>query len=702
MNAKHRNNVHVSGRGPGTLFFAHGFGCDQSMWRLVEPVFRARFRTVRFDLVGFGASDLSAYDPDKYASLQGHADDVLEIVHMFGQGPCVFVGHSVSAMIGLLADLKAPGRLAAHAMVCPSPSFINEGGYQGGFERKDIEALLATMDSNYLAWAGTIAPALMGAPGQPTLAEELTASFCRTDAAIARQFARVAFLGDHRAALAGLRTPALVLQCSEDAFAPPAVGQYMGRVMANAQLTVIDNVGHCPHLSSPAATIEAIDAFLALHSLQAAGADQPAAAAVPAPAAAGPPDAAPAPAPPPASPPAQPPKPTQQSLLDEAACGLAETSDNGLFLRANATLCQWLGYAREDLVGRRKLPELLTPGSRIFYQSHSLPLLHLKGSVTELRVDVLRKDGGTLPMLINVHRHLRGGMAVHEVALFVAQDRDRYERELIDSRNRLQALVEHVTELEVQARERALFAEQMVGIVSHDLRNPVATILMSATLLEREAATERQADLLRRILKVGQRASRLINDLLDLTQARLGSGLPVAPAPIDLHATVAEAVQELLQAHPERKLRHVAQGPGGCTADADRLAQVVGNLVSNALAYGASGMPVVITSSTQPATFSIAVANQGEPIAPDTLRVLFNLMQRGAGAAPANHSIGLGLFIVSEIVRAHGGTVSVASTREAGTVFTAVFPRHGPPGQEPVPAPTPTPGAQDGLPDPTA
>jgi len=687
MTVQQRNHVLASGSGPATLFFCHGFGCDQRMWRLMAPAFAGRFRTVAFDLVGAGQSDLSAYEPKKYSSLQGHADDVLEIIREFGQGPCVLVGHSLGATIGLLADLSLPGQIAAHAMICPSPSFINEGDYVGGFERHEIEALLAAMDSNYLAWAGTIAPALMGAPGQPALSAELASSLCRMDPDIARRLAREAFLGDHRAALARLQTPALVLQCRQDAFVPLAVGEYMQRVMPRAQLRIIDNVGHCPHLSSPALTAEAINAFLALQPFAAPAGGPPLVQAQPQPqpqppesetAATGQPSFQPLPQPP-AAPEAPAGQGLPQALLDEAACALAQTADGGVFLRVNATLCDWLGYRAGELLRKRTLQDLLTPGARLFYQSHSVPLLHLKGSVAEVRLDMLCKDGRTLPMLLNARRHHSQGVAVHELALFIAQDRDRYEQALIVSRNQLQAMVEHATELETQAQERAHFAEQMVGIVSHDLRNPVSAILMSAALLEREALTARQSDILRRILTVGQRASRLITDLLDLTQARLGSGLAVAPAPIDLHATVAEAVQELAQAYPERLLRHVPQGAGACVADADRLAQLVVNLVSNALAYGAAQAPVVVTSRIEADAFSIAVANDGEPIAPETLRRLFTLMVRGGGATPADHGIGLGLFIVSEIAKAHGGTASVVSTREAGTVFSVTLPRTGPP-----------------------
>ena len=267
MTLERRHHVQVSGSGPATIFFAHGFGCDQSMWRLVEPAYAKRFRTVKFDLMGAGHSDVAAYDPEKYATLQGYADDVVELIEAFGRGPVVFVGHSVSAMIGMLADLKAPGLIAAHAMVGPSPCYINEGDYCGGFERQDIDSLLNTMEHNYLAWASAMAPAIMGAPDKPELSAELTANFCRADPQIAKLFVRVIFLSDHRAELPRLKTPTLILQCSEDLIVPVAVGEYMSRVIPGSVLKIIQNVGHCPHVSAPGATTDAIDGFLASQGL---------------------------------------------------------------------------------------------------------------------------------------------------------------------------------------------------------------------------------------------------------------------------------------------------------------------------------------------------------------------------------------------------------------------------------------------------
>lgn len=262
MSVLKRNRVTVEGQGKVSLVFAHGFGCDQNMWRLLAPRYASRFQTVTFDHVGSGQSDLSAYDAEKYDSLDGYASDVIEVLDEVSTGPVIFVGHSVSAMIGLLAGLQKPEKIAAHIMVGPSPCYINDGDYVGGFNRSDIDSLLETLESNYLGWAGSMAPAIMGAPQQPELAEELTASFCRTDPKIAAQFARVTFTADNRADVPKLKSPVLVLQSSDDFIAPMVVGEYLRDHLPNAMFRVVENNGHCPHLSAPSASAASIDEFL--------------------------------------------------------------------------------------------------------------------------------------------------------------------------------------------------------------------------------------------------------------------------------------------------------------------------------------------------------------------------------------------------------------------------------------------------------
>ena len=258
-----RNNVRVSGLPNGRpLVFAHGFGCDQHMWRLVAPHFEDRFKVVLFDHVGAGESDISAYDVDRYSTLDGYAADVNEICQALDLDDVVFVGHSVSAMIGMLAALRDPGRYAQLVMVGPSPRYIDDDSYVGGFSHEDIDGLLESLDSNYLGWSSAMAPVIMGNPDRPELGEELTASFCRTDPDIARRFAAVTFLSDNRADLARVDVPTLVLQCSQDAIAPVEVGQYVHDAIPGSTMVMLDAVGHCPNLSAPAETTSAIAAFV--------------------------------------------------------------------------------------------------------------------------------------------------------------------------------------------------------------------------------------------------------------------------------------------------------------------------------------------------------------------------------------------------------------------------------------------------------
>jgi sigma-B regulation protein RsbQ len=262
MSALTRNNVAVSGSGPRAMIFAHGYGCDQNMWRAITPAFADDYKIVLFDHVGAGRSDLSAYDRKKYSSLQGYADDVLEICDALEIRDGIFVGHSVSAMIGILAAIKNPAVFERLILIGPSPRYINDEGYTGGFSREDIAGLLEFQESNYLGWSRTIAPVIMGNADRPQLAEELTNSFSRTDPEIAKQFAAVTFLSDNRADLPMARTPSLIIQCREDAIAPLAVGEYVHAHLPGSRLMVIDATGHCPHLSAPEATIAAMKEYL--------------------------------------------------------------------------------------------------------------------------------------------------------------------------------------------------------------------------------------------------------------------------------------------------------------------------------------------------------------------------------------------------------------------------------------------------------
>jgi len=262
VSAIRRNNVKVQGSGARSMVFAHGFGCDQHMWRHVAPAFEDSFRTVLFDNVGAGGSDLAAYDPKKYADLSGYADDLIEIIQALGETQVVFVGHSVSAMIGVLASVKAPELFSSLILVGPSPRYIDDGDYVGGFGAAQIEELLEFLADNPQAWSQAMAPAIMGNADRPELGEELTASFCRTDPAIAVAFARTTFTSDNRADLPLVTTRTLILQCSDDIIAPQQVGEYVRDHIPGSELLLLEATGHCPNLSAPAEVISAIRRFV--------------------------------------------------------------------------------------------------------------------------------------------------------------------------------------------------------------------------------------------------------------------------------------------------------------------------------------------------------------------------------------------------------------------------------------------------------
>jgi sigma-B regulation protein RsbQ len=259
-----RNNVHVSGAGTQPMLFAHGFGCDQNMWRFVAPAFAHRYKIVLFDYVGAGKSDISAYDARRYGSLDGYAQDVLEICEALDLHDVIFVGHSVSSVIGALAANRAPERFERLVFVGPSASYINDASnnYVGGFDRADIEGLLEMMDKNYLGWASFLAPAVMKNADTPELTAELEQSFCATDPKIARRFAQVTFLSDNRHDFAKLKVPALIMQCSDDSIAPKSAGEFLAREVPGNTFRLMKATGHCPHMSAPAETIEIINDYL--------------------------------------------------------------------------------------------------------------------------------------------------------------------------------------------------------------------------------------------------------------------------------------------------------------------------------------------------------------------------------------------------------------------------------------------------------
>lgn len=496
------------------------------------------------------------------------------------------------------------------------------------------------------------------------------------------------------------------------------------------------------------------------------------------------------------------PLPDVDVLYEHAPCALIITSKAGLILRANATFCEWLGYSKDQLVGRRKLQELLTIGGRIFHQTHWMPLLEMQRSICEVKLEFATSEGKKLPMILNATRREHLGGIFDEVCAFVVIERHRFEQEVLISKRQAEESLEahlalqrdlsvadarlrvalesakmHVWDVDpvtlerrydnsvaqllgypsnqdvsasvysdlidpndrpreaelfsaalgsvaqeyrctyrlngvdgvqrtvlstgraafdpnnklvqfvgilhditdvkreqAAAEDRALFSEQMIGIVSHDLRNPLSVISMATEVLERNDLSPKQQQLVRHTQEAAQRARRLINDLLDFTQARIGRGIGVTKTTIDLHLLIAAAVEQLRIVYPKREFLHSINGQGLCMADSDRLTQLAGNLISNAVTYGAVDRPVTVTSSITEQGFELVVHNWGTPIPPDFLATVFSPMTRGVNLAQDSRSVGLGLFIVREIVKAHGGTVSVSSTIESGTAFMATFP----------------------------
>ena len=266
VNVRLKNNVRILGRQDGpTIMLAHGFGCDQNLWRRVTERLVDDHRVVLFDHVGAGASDPAAWDAERYSNLETYAQDVLDIVGELDLHDVVFVGHSVASMIGVLAVAKDPSRFAKLVLLTPSPRYIDDAsdGYRGGFTRPDIDELLESLESNYLGWSAAMAPNIAGNPEQPEFGGELTAAFCRTDPEKARVFAGATFLSDNRLDLGRVTVPTLVIECARDSLAPRHVGAYVHEQIENSELVTLDASGHCPQLSNPVPTTEAIVAFVA-------------------------------------------------------------------------------------------------------------------------------------------------------------------------------------------------------------------------------------------------------------------------------------------------------------------------------------------------------------------------------------------------------------------------------------------------------
>lgn len=373
-------------------------------------------------------------------------------------------------------------------------------------------------------------------------------------------------------------------------------------------------------------------------------------------------------------------------LFGSAACALAVTAEDGTILRANALFGKWLGLRSSELNGLR-FQDLLTMGGRIFHQTHLAPMLRMRSSVSEVKLDLLHHDGHKVTVLLNASAREQAGVVVHDLALFGTTDRDKYERELLNARKLAEALLQErtITELALHkaqadlsqayaiAQRRALFAEQMVAIVSHDLKNPLTAIRMASDMLDRSERTPKERQLLGHIGHSSERAQRMIADLLDFTQARLGQGISIKTTPLDLHSVIQHAVDELRMAFPRATLIHQAEGIGQACLDADRVQQIIGNLVANSVAYGDLRLPITITSRLGQSGCEVAVHNHGAAIPQTLLAGLFEPMTRGTDQGSEVRSVGLGLYIVRELAKAHGGDVAVSSCANTGTTFTVVL-----------------------------
>jgi sigma-B regulation protein RsbU (phosphoserine phosphatase) len=339
----------------------------------------------------------------------------------------------------------------------------------------------------------------------------------------------------------------------------------------------------------------------------------------------------------------------------------------------NKPFCAWLNYSKAELIGKKRFQDLLTMGARIFHQTHWMPLLEMQGSISELKLDVRHRDGSAVPMVLNVVRHGQGPEHTQEVAAFVAWDRDKYEKELLLSRKKLEMHIAEVERLKAEMQDRALFAEQMMGIVSHDLRNPLSAVHTGIHVLFLQTPTDSQTRVLSRMAESVSRANRLVSDLLDFTVARVGKGIGITRRLVDLHDVVTQSMAELALAFPERLLRHEKMGEGECRVDPDRVAQLVGNLVANAMTYGDASREVTVTTSVSHDQVEISVHNWGAAIPAELISSLFQPMVRGT-PAKSDRSVGLGLFIIMGIAKAHGGRVTVESSVEKGTFFVVTLP----------------------------
>ncbi|MBK4994510.1 PAS domain-containing sensor histidine kinase [Pseudomonas sp. S37] len=379
--------------------------------------------------------------------------------------------------------------------------------------------------------------------------------------------------------------------------------------------------------------------------------------------------------------------PDADALFEQAPCGLVITTEEGTILRSNQTFGNWLGHAPTQLLARR-FQDLLTVGGRIFHQTHWAPLMKMQGSVAEVKLDLLHSQGHVITMLLNGVRRERPEGVYYELALFGTIERDRYERELLAARRRAEELLTQTTAAEAalkqakvelaaaykDAQRRAAFAEQMVAVASHDLKNPLTAIRMAAQLLERGERSDKERRLLGSINSSSERAQRMIADLLDFASVRIGQGIVIRQRSVDLLKTVDQCVSELRVAFPHALIRHLSRCSGSVELDPDRLQQMIGNLVANSVAYGDLHHPITLTTELVNGAAHVAVHNHGTCIPESLIPKLFEPMTRASDRDDPVRSVGLGLFIVREITEAHGGTITVASNAACGTTFTLRLP----------------------------
>jgi len=384
----------------------------------------------------------------------------------------------------------------------------------------------------------------------------------------------------------------------------------------------------------------------------------------------------------------QPLLPAFEDLFDGAPCGLVVTDEDGTILRSNRIFSIWMGISQEAL-GQLRFQDLLTMGGKIFHQTHWAPLMRMQGSVAEVKLDLKNASEQTITLLLNGVRREHADGVYYELALFGMTDRDKYEREIVEARQRAEQLLWEKTSAEAalqqakveldlayeKSQQRAFFAEQMVAIASHDLKNPLTAIKMATDLLARGERSSRDTELLGHIRQSSERAQRMIADLLDLALARVGRGIGITRRAVDLHQVIERSVNELRVAFPQAKLIHVQMGAGLAEVDADRMDQLVGNLVANSVAYGDLGQPITVTSFLEGEMALLTVHNEGPAIPESSLGNLFEPMTRVSELDTDLRSVGLGLFIVREIAKAHGGDVVVSSTNERGTSFCVSFGR---------------------------